>query len=99
MEMIIWSALVVLGVLLHFLKKVVEARKQEKTINLKKYWKDNPYNSAITIIGSIVGFLIFWRLGYMNDVLALGTGYAGNSLADMFGDRAKAMAAQAGTGA
>lgn len=91
MEMTIWAALVVLGIALHFLKKVVEARKQEKTLSLKAYWRDNPYNSAICVVGSIVGFLIFWRLGYMNDVLALGTGYAGNSLADMFGDRAKAM--------
>jgi len=91
MEMGFWAVLAALGIALHFLKKVMEARNTTKTVNLKGYWKDNPYASAISILGTAVGFIIFWRLGYMNDVVAFGTGYMGNSLADMFGKRAEAL--------
>jgi len=76
--------------------KVVGLKTQgAKGGDLLGYWRDYPYQSLISVLGTFVGFVIFWRLGYMNDVVAFGTGYMGNSLADMFGKRAESLIGQA----
>lgn len=76
-----------LGLLTHFLKKLVVARKDDEGINFKSYWIDHPYQSIISIIGGIVGFALMIEMGELSLLTSFFYGYIADSSIELIGRR------------
>ena len=48
--------MVVLGVLTHFLKKLVNLKKSGKGVAPLQYWKLYPYQTSLTLVATAVGY-------------------------------------------
>jgi len=82
-----------LGVTTHFLKEIINIRKEETRNNVKEkttflsYWKDYPYQSLLSIIGAIVGYNLLDMTNQLTPLTAFGVGYISNSISDIIGNR------------
>ena len=64
--------LVVCGLASHILLDLIKIKREGKITNLKKYFKDQPYQTALSVIGCIAGYIVLESL----NELTLGTAYA-----------------------
>lgn len=83
--------LAALGLTVHLLKKLKEANTSGVRITALEYVKDNPYHSVLSVIGAVLGLVLIEQQGMLNPVTAFSCGYMGNSMVDVFGNRAKAV--------
>ena len=92
--------LMVLGLLTHFVKALAEIKKnvgREVRVNIRTYYFDNPYHTALAILGALVGYALL--IGD-EDVMRLSDtaanalrinaffiGYMADSMLDILGQR------------
>ena len=74
-EVLLNFSLVFVGIFAHFIKKC----KVEK-ISLLHYWKDQPYNSMLSLIGAFVGFVVLLKMGDSNIISYFRAGYLADSM-------------------
>lgn len=79
--------MLVLGLATHFLVDVIALRKTDPSAGFKSYWTANPYQSALSIIGALVGYAVLDGMGELTLVTAYGVGYMANSVPDVIGKR------------
>ena len=79
--------LVLLGVAMHFCKAMVGRRIEGRPIKPIEYWKRNPYQSLITILGALTGYLVLTQTGTPTPMEAVSAGFLANSFADTIGHR------------
>lgn len=82
-------AMLIFGVLAHFLKFLIQLKRDGKRISPIKYITSNPLETSFAIIGACVGFIALLQFGKLDPVNAFGIGYMANSIADVLGGRAK----------
>lgn len=81
--------MLVLGLLTHFLADMMRIRKEEgRFITLRQYWAAYPLQTAICVIGGMVGLVALDSAGELTALNAFGLGYISNSIADKVGKRA-----------
>lgn len=93
-------ALVIMGLLAHFLRKVL-ASISHGTDNrpcLTDYWKKNPIQSSISVLGALAGYAMFAHFPDFSlmapdvqnvvRVTAFGIGYMADSVVDAVGEKA-----------
>lgn len=89
MDTAILVLLLILGLASHLLKKVVaEVRAGNRDISIRSYWLENPYPTALGIVGAVTGFVLLYDTPELTKLTAWGLGYMCDSAAEMFGDRA-----------
>jgi len=78
----------VAGLLIHFMKDMIrisiETKKRPTPI---QYWMGNPYQSLISVLGCVVGFIYLQDTAQLSASTAFIVGYMSNSVADMIGKR------------
>ena len=79
MEHFIIVLLAILGLVTHFLKKVIEDRENNPTETLKNYYTKNPYQTAMSIAACVVGMLALWGTDDMTRTTAFMLGYMSDS--------------------
>lgn len=77
-----------LGILCHFLKVLVQSRKEGVQVGFISYWKDHRYETALSIIASLVFYAALYEANQLNMAAAFGAGYLGDNAADLLGKRA-----------
>lgn len=87
METAILILLLLAGQACHFLKKVIEDRRNGSTVTLYGYWVQNPYHTAISVIASAAAFLLLYDTPELTRATAWAIGYMGDSVAGMIGKR------------
>ena len=76
-----------LGLATHFLKAMMEIKLSKADITFSEYWKTKPYQSLLSVIGCIVGYISLDSMGQLTSLTAFGVGYMANSMADIIGSR------------
>lgn len=76
------------GVLSHFAKHLINARKEDPDLTWSNYWTNHIPQSILSIVGTIVLCVVAIEMGDMNSMMAFACGVMGNSAADMLGKRA-----------
>ena len=76
-----------LGLCSHYLKDIIRLRNEGQMMSLKQYWCKHPYQSLLTVVGAVVGFIALSSMEQLNPVTAFGIGYMANSVADTIGKR------------
>lgn len=88
------ALVVLLGLFGHFAKAMIQNKIAGKSANLMTYWAENPWQTIICVIGSIVGYIILYTKGAFvptNEwmvAISFSTGFMSNSLTDVIGGRA-----------
>ncbi len=82
------AALVLAGILFHFMLKLSELENTGTVITPWAYWRNHPYTSAVVVMGAYMLMIIQYDLGQLSYSAAALTGMVGNSL----GDKARAAA-------
>jgi hypothetical protein len=87
----IWicAALVLFGILFHFVLKLRELESQGRIVKPWDYWKDHPYTSITVVMAAYLVMALQYALGELSYSAALLTGIACNSLADKLRARAE----------
>lgn len=81
--------MIVLGLMTHFLKDLIRIKNETGSPpNLIKYWKDNPYQTLLSIVSGAAGYFALMETGQLTALTAFGIGYMANSVADVLGKRA-----------
>jgi hypothetical protein len=75
------------GLLTHFLKDLVRIRAERGFMNPKQYFVEYPYQTLLSIIGAVVGYIVLESTGQLNEATAFGAGYMSNSFSDIIGKR------------
>lgn len=75
------------GVLTHYLKHLIQAKREDSTITYISYWNENRPQALVSLIGTIALFVIMLEAEQMNSAVAYFCGFAGNSAADIIGRR------------
>ena len=73
------AAGLVLGVLAHIIKKVIELRETDRTFSLVKYLTQNPYKTFMVLVYAIGGAAGLAMDGSLTIYTAMVTGAAANS--------------------
>lgn len=77
-----------LGVLSHLLKEFIRIKKEESSyIGFKTYFLSYPYQTALTVIGALVGFVILIETNQLSVINAFTIGYIADSIPDVIGKR------------
>lgn len=79
-----------LGLASHFLKDLIRLAAEGNMLTLRQYWLKNPYQTVLSIIGAIVGYVALGSSGQLTALTAFGAGYMANSVADLIGKRTTA---------
>ena len=87
MNMTYLICMMLLGLAVHFIKVMMTIMKDGQPITPIAYWKDYPYQSALSLIGAVVGFVALKETGNLSLITAFGVGYMANSVADILGSR------------
>ena len=69
-----------LGVVAHIVKKVIQQREMDKTFSLSRYLTENPYKTFMTIFYAAAGAAGLHMDGSLSIYTAIVTGFAANSL-------------------
>lgn len=80
-------SMLLLGLATHFIKAMMQIMKDGKPITPICYWRDYPYQSSLSLIGAVVGFVALRETGNLSLITAFGVGYMANSVADILGSR------------
>lgn len=78
---------VVLGVLLHFLTELKAKKDRGEAVSPKTYWTQNPYKTAISVLGSLVGYLILLDQGETTIFYYVMYGYISDEIPKLLGQR------------
>lgn len=78
---------IILGVLLHFLTELKAKKDRKEEVSPKTYWTQNPYKTAISVIGAIVGFLILLDQGETTIFYYVMYGYISDEIPKLLGER------------
>ncbi len=70
-----------LGIAVHILKKVMQLRQEDKTFHLRDYLMGWPYQTAVSVIMSIGGYIGLMATGELSGASAFLMGVTANSLA------------------
>lgn len=70
----------VLGVVAHIIKKVIEQRETDTTFSLKRYLVERPYKTFMVLFYAVGGTVGLYMDGTLSIYTALVTGFAANSL-------------------
>lgn len=81
--------MLVVGVYSHFLKTVIQSKKDGVPVTLKAYWLSNPYQTQLTVITAVFVFVGLYQAGQIDPVSAFFAGIACNSFSDVLGSRIK----------
>jgi hypothetical protein len=68
-----------LGIVAHIIKKVIEQRELDKTFSLKRYLVENPYKTFMVLVYAIGGAAGLHMDGSLTLYTAIVTGAAANS--------------------
>jgi len=68
-----------LGIIAHIIKKVIEQRESDRTFSLKKYLTENPYKTFMVFVYAIGGAAGLHMDGSLTIYTAIVTGAAANS--------------------
>lgn len=71
----------VLGYVVHILKKVIQQRQRNETFSLKDYINKWPYQTIVSLIMSLGGYLGLMAVGDLTAASAFLMGVTANSLA------------------
>lgn len=88
-QMILWLSMLILGLMLHFLKRLSEAGTLTSFKSWVDFWISDIPRSLTSIIGSIIIFvaIVEMKPELMNALTAGAIGYAGNSCAKIINDK------------
>jgi hypothetical protein len=75
------------GLLTHFLKDLMRIRAEKDKISLYEYWVMYPYQTLLSLIGTVVGIVALEEMSQLSSLTAFGAGYMSNSVADVIGKR------------
>ena len=81
------EAMLIYGLLSHYLKKMSEAVISDEKVTPVKYWSRNPYQTLLCAIGAVVGYAALIETHQLTGLTAFGVGYMSNSIADIIGAR------------
>lgn len=87
MEMYLFAGLIVLGLIAHVLGKLMELRRADSTLTMKKYFQSHPYQSGYSLISAIAGGIVLHEYGELTVVTAIATGYMADSIMDKISSR------------
>lgn len=76
-----------LGVLTHFLKKLINLKKSGKEVSPLQYWKLYPYQTSLSLVGAIVGYFFMLEADQLTMATAYAIGYMSDSVSDVVGER------------
>lgn len=84
MESIILIVLALIGLVAHYLKKLIEARNATgQIVSPKSYYLANPYTSLSSLMLCAGGMLMLWGSEELTRVTAFGLGYMADSMISM----------------
>lgn len=86
-EYLVWALMAICGVLTHFCKHLLQARQSDPNLTWLNYWTDHIPQSVLSIVGTIVLFVVAIETGNMNSLMAFACGVMGNSASDIIGKR------------
>jgi hypothetical protein len=78
-EYLLIGAGLLLGIVAHIVKKVIEQRELDKTFSLKRYLMENPYKTFMVVVYAVGGAAGLHMDGSLTVYTALITGAAANS--------------------
>jgi len=78
-ELAIVAAGLLLGIIAHIVKKVIEQRELDKTFSLKRYLVENPYKTFMVLVYAVGGAAGLHMDGSLTLYTAIVTGAAANS--------------------
>ena len=97
LEIIITACLTALGLILHFLKAIIQIKVNKgKVISFRSYYLDNPHQTLFSISGAIVGYLLLFGTDELTRITALGIGYMADNVVDIIGQRSRTKLIAAG---
>lgn len=79
--------MLLLGMLSHFLKAIIEARRSGEEMGFRQYWIQYKYQSALSVIASLCFYVILIQMEELSLLTAFGAGYLGDNAADIIGKR------------
>lgn len=83
-EDLIYILLATLGLIAHFLKKLVEVKNSTgRLVRPSDYWLANPYTSLSSIVLCAAGLLMLWGTDELTRMSAFTFGYMADSVINM----------------
>lgn len=79
--------LLILGVVAHFLKKLMEWRQTTGEIDPRLYFLEQPYRIVWTALLAIGAGVALYSMGELTPITALATGFCADSVAGMLKQR------------
>lgn len=76
------------GVLTHFCKHLIEARKSDPGLTWSNYWTNNIPQSVLSLVGTVVLCVVAVETDSANSMMFFACGVMGNSAGDIIGKRA-----------
>ena len=83
-------AILLLGQLMHALKKLREVEVEGRYITPLAYLKAHPYSVAFSLVAGVVAYAMLREIGQLNTVGAFTAGYMADSVVNTFAQTAKA---------
>lgn len=78
----------VCGILTHFCKHLIQARKTNPDLTWRNYWTNNIPQTILSVVGTIVLCVVAVETDSASAMMFFSCGVMGNSAADIIGDRA-----------
>ena len=75
------------GILMHYVKRVMEEREKDSDITLSSYWYKYPYKSIFSLLGAFAGFGALYGTEELTKLTAFGIGYMSDSMAEMLSSK------------
>lgn len=89
-DLAIHFAMLTLGLASHYLKELARITKEDgKPPHPSHYWINYPYQSILSVTGSLAGFIMLYESGQISALTAFGIGYMADSAADIIGKRSE----------
>jgi len=79
--------LVVCGLLTHVLLDLVKLKRDGKPVSFWQYLKDQPYQTALSVIGCVAGYIVLNSIGELTLMTAYGLGTMSNLVAEKLGQK------------
>lgn len=83
MEVFIILSLAILGLISHFLKKMIELKKLGIKITVKQYYFEHPLESISSIVLCFAGILMLWGSDELTRITAFTFGFMSDSVVAM----------------
>lgn len=80
MNEIIIVLLALLGLVAHFLKKLIEAKQSGNGVTFRQYYLANPYSTLSSVVLCLAGMAMLWGSDELTRVTAFMLGYMADSV-------------------